>query len=158
MWTAGLLLVFSMTRPLHACDELVGARAAAPAGAALVPALVVATPAPASVSPAPPVPPALAQRERTRYRIDWGVLEIGQLELAIAAVAPGAVLVHADGHGVGGVLGLGHMENRIATDFDVARLESRRWDNARSGGDGDLRDRALQVGAGRVSLEREHPG
>lgn len=149
MWTAGLLLVLSMTRPLHACDELGGARAAAPA---------VAVPAPAPVAPARPVPPALALQERTRYRIDWGVVEIGELDLAIAAAVPGAVLVHADGHGAGGVLGLGHMENRIATDFDLARLESRRWDNARSGGDGDLRDRALQTADGHVSLVREHPG
>jgi hypothetical protein len=104
------------------------------------------------------VPPALAQEERSRYRVDYGVLEIGELELAIAAAAPGATLVHADGHGAGGLLGLGHMENRIATDFDLARLESRRWDNARSGGEGDLRDRAEQTAAGQVSLVRERSG
>jgi hypothetical protein len=49
------------------------------------------------------------------------------------------------------------MEDRIATDFDLARLESRRWDNARSGGEGDLRDRALQTGTGHVDLVRERP-
>jgi hypothetical protein len=105
-----------------------------------------------------PVPPALAQAERARYRIDYGVLEIGELEVAIAAAVPGSVLVHADGHGAGGVLGLGHMENRIATDFDLLRLESRRWDNARSGGEGDLTDRATQSGAGHVDFVRERPG
>jgi hypothetical protein len=105
-----------------------------------------------------PVPPALAQAEHARYRIDYGVIEIGELEVAIAAAVPGSVLVHADGHGTGGVLGLGHMENRIATDFDLARLESRRWDNARSGGEGDLRDLGTQSGAGHVDFVREHPG
>ena len=104
------------------------------------------------------VPPALAQAERARYRIDYGVLEIGELDVAIAAAVPGATLVHADGHGSGGVLGLGHMESRIATDFDLARLDSRRWDNARSGGEGDLRDRAQQTTAGHVDLVRERPG
>jgi hypothetical protein len=109
-------------------------------------------------APPRPVPAALAQAERARYRIDYGILEIGELEVAIAAAVPGSVLVHADGHGAGGVLGLGRMENRITTDFDLARLESRRWDNARSGGEGDLRDRAQQTAAGHVDLVREHPG
>jgi uncharacterized protein DUF3108 len=150
MWVT--LALFALTRLTHACDEWPGAGAAAP---------VVAAPARAPVAPRPvaaPVPPPLAHAERTRYRIAYGVLEIGELEVAISAAVPGSVLVHADGHGAGGVLGLGHMENRIATDFDLARLESRRWDNARSGGEGDLRDRALQTGAGHVDLVREHPG
>ena len=152
MWVT--LALFALTRPTHACDEWPRAGAAAP---------VVAAPARVPVARPPvvasrPVPPPLAHAERTRYRIDYGVFEIGELEVAISAAVPGAVLVHADSHGAGGVLGLGHMENRIATDFDVARLESRRWDNARSGGEGDLRDRALQTGAGHVDLVREHPG
>jgi hypothetical protein len=50
------------------------------------------------------------------------------------------------------------MDDRIATDFDFTRLESRRWDNARSGGEGALRDRARQTGAGRVDLVRERAG
>src|SRR5437763_485513 len=80
------------------------------------------------------IPSAVARQERARYRIDYGVIEIGEREVAIAAAVPGSVLVHADGHGTGGLLGLGHIEDRIATDFDLARLESRRWDNARSDG------------------------
>ncbi|HTA19751.1 MAG TPA: DUF3108 domain-containing protein, partial [Polyangia bacterium] len=51
-----------------------------------------------------------------------------------------------------------HVEDRIATDFDFTRLESRRWDNARSDGDGELRDRARQTGAGHVELVRERAG
>jgi hypothetical protein len=155
MWVVALLTL-SMTQPLHRCAELLGAARVAPAAAAVVPAIVV--PAPVAVAPPRPVPPALALAEHSRYRVDYGVLEIGELELAIAAATPGATLVHADGHGAGGLLGLGHMENRIATDFDLSRLESRRWDNARSGGEGDLRDRAEQTAAGQVSLVRERQG
>src|SRR5450432_510038 len=156
MWVVALLTL-SMTQPLRRCVELMGAaRGATPAAvvpAAIVPAAPIAVP-----TPPRPVPPALALAEHSRYRVDYGVLEIGALELVIAAATPGASLVHADGHGAGGLLGLGHMENRIATDFDLSRLESRRWDNARSGGEGDLRDRAEQTAAGQVSLVRERPG
>jgi hypothetical protein len=155
------LALLALSRPTNACDEWTGAHAAAPPVTA--PARFRAAPPgapPAAPTSLPPVvvPPALAQAERARYRIDYGVLEIGELEVAVAAAVPGSVLVHADGHGVGGVLGLGHMENRIATDFDLARLESRRWDNARSGGDGDLTDRARQSGVGHVDFVRERPG
>jgi hypothetical protein len=151
MWLTPALALLALGRPASACDEW--------PRAAPVP-LVAArpTPPPALSVPPQPVPPALAQAERARYRIDYGVIEIGELEVAIAAAVPGSVLVHADGHGTGGVLGLGHMESRIATDFDLARLESRRWDNARSGGEGDLRDVGTQAGAGRVDFVREHPG
>ncbi|HTA20069.1 MAG TPA: hypothetical protein VK989_12295, partial [Polyangia bacterium] len=97
MWVAAIwstLFALTVTRP-HVCDEWsVAARASA--------APVVA--APPVVAPPRPVPSALAEAERTRYRIDYGVLEIGALEVAIAAAVPGATLVHADGHGAGGVL------------------------------------------------------
>jgi Protein of unknown function (DUF3108) len=157
MWIAvpvlSALSALGGARSLHACDELGGAVSTSASSRALAVAPAIASPA-ASAS----VPPALAQAERARYRIDYGVLEIGELELALTAAVPGSVLVHADGHGAGGVLGLGHMESHIATDFDLARLESRRWDNARSGGEGDLRDRGTQMGAGRVDFVRERPG
>jgi len=134
------------------CDEFgaAHARPVAPAATTILPT----PPRPASA----PVPAALAQAERARYRIDYGVIEIGELEVAIAAAVPGSALVHAHGHGSGGVLGLGHMEDRIASDFDLARLESRRWDNARTDGEGDLRDLGTQTGMGRVDFVREHPG
>jgi hypothetical protein len=154
MWVT--LALLALTRPANVCTEWHGARADAPAE---VPSAPPPGAPPAAPPPAPrAVPPALAQAERARYRIDYGVLEIGQLEVAIAAAVPGATLVHADGHGSGGVLGLGHMSDHIATEFDVEQLESRRWDNARSGGEGDLRDRALQTAAGHVDLVRERPG
>jgi hypothetical protein len=154
MWVA--LALLAMTRPPHVCDEWGGAARAAPV-------VVAPTPAPRAPprAPPPPVPVALAQAERARYRIDYGVLEVGELEVALAGATAGADFVHADGRGVGGVLGLGHMENRIASDFDLAKLESRRWDNARSGSEGDLRDRGSQAGGGRVDFVREraaHPG
>jgi hypothetical protein len=151
MWVAALwstLLALAVTRP-HVCDEW---SVAAPATAVAQPVRA------APVTSPPPVPSALARAERTRYRIDYGVLEIGALEVVIAAAVPGATLVHADGHGSGGVLGLGHMDDRIATDFDLTRLDSRSWDNARSGGEGELRDRALQTGAGHVDLVRDRAG
>jgi hypothetical protein len=168
MWLALALLAFS--GPTRACDEWGGAHVVAPVAVApgnlsagVLPAVAppgappAVPPAHAAVAPRP-VPPALAQAEHARYRIDYGVLEIGELEVALGAAVPGSVLVHADGHGSGGVLGLGRMEDHIATDFDLQRLESRRWDNARSGGEGDLRDRAQQTTAGHVELVRERPG
>ena len=144
-------LALATTRPAHTCDEVGGApRATGPLPAAL--------PAPSTVARPRPAPAAVAQQERSRYRIDYGVLEVGELELAVAAALPGATSVHADGRGTGGVLGFGRMEDRIATDFDLLRLDSRRWDNARSGAEGDLRDRAVQAAAGQVSLVRERSG
>jgi hypothetical protein len=120
--------------------------------------VVVAAPARAVVVAAPARavgPAALARAERAHYRIDYGVIPIGELELAIARGAPGATSVRAAGHGAGGVLGLGHMENQIATEFDLARLDSRRWVDARSGGDRDLSDSAEQPTSGDVTFVRE---
>jgi Protein of unknown function (DUF3108) len=147
----GAWLLVALTQPLHGCEE--PASVLVPMAPAPVAAVPVVAPKPVA-----PVPSALAQPERARYRIDYGVLEVGELEVAIAAAVPGAAVVHADGHGAGGVLGLGHMENRIETDFDLARLDSRRWDNARSGSAGDLRDRGQQLGAGQVRLVRQRGG
>jgi hypothetical protein len=164
MWA--VLALYALLGPAQACDEWGAghaARGASPPPISSAPARLPPG-APPAAPPDPPrgapraVPPALAQAERARYRIDYGVLEIGELEVAISAVVPGSVLVHADGHGEGGVLGLGRMQNHIATDFDLQRLESRRWDNARSGGEGDLTDRARQAVAGHVDLVRERPG
>ncbi|HVU52222.1 MAG TPA: DUF3108 domain-containing protein [Polyangia bacterium] len=154
------LALLALGRPASPCDEW--PRTAALAAPAVGPPRTPPPGAPPLAFPAAapprPVPPALAQAERARYRIEYGVIEIGELEVAIAKALPGSVIVHADGRGTGGVLGLGHMESRIATDFDLARLESRSWDSARSGGEGDLRDRGTQRGAGRVDLVRERPG
>ncbi|HVR02131.1 MAG TPA: DUF3108 domain-containing protein [Polyangia bacterium] len=150
-WLFLQTLALSMTRPAHTCDEVGGA----PRAVVAVPA---ALPAPRPIARPRPAPAAVAREERSRYRIEYGVLEIGELELAVAAALPGATSVHADGRGTGGVLGFGRMEDRIATDFDLVRLDSRRWDNARSGAEGDLRDRAVQADAGQVSLVRERLG
>ncbi|HEY2729714.1 MAG TPA: DUF3108 domain-containing protein [Polyangia bacterium] len=148
------LPALAMTRPTHTCDEVGGA----PRAIVAAPAAPTTLPAAAAVARPRPAPAAVAREERSRYRIDYGVLEVGELELAVSAALPGATSVHADGRGTGGVLGFGRMEDRIATDFDLVRLHSRRWDNARSGAEGDLRDRAVQADAGHVSLVRERLG
>jgi Protein of unknown function (DUF3108) len=123
----------------------------------LVAVAPVVAPAPAAVKIAPPrpAPAPVAQRERAHYRIDYGVLEVGALDVASSRAEPGATSVRATGRGEGGVLGLGHMENRIATEFDLARLDSRQWVDARTGGDHDLSDHATQPISGQIEFERQ---
>jgi Protein of unknown function (DUF3108) len=110
--------------------------------------------------PPPPVRPApapVAKDEHTRYRIDYGMLNIGALELTIGG-AHGDMLVHAGGTGEGAILGIGHMRNRIDAEFDLQRLDSRSWVNARSDGDRAFRDRGQQTKQGQVDLVRERAG
>jgi hypothetical protein len=167
MSMSAVVLLLAMTRPAHTCDELGGAARAAERGAA-APGVAALSSGVAALSPvgAPlsspaklrPAPPPVAQGERARYRIDYGVVSIGELELAVGAAAPGATIVRAGGHGSGGVLGLGHMDERLSTELDLTRLDSRRWASTRTDGDGAVNDRAEQATAGHVSLVREHPG
>lgn len=116
----------------------------------------VAPPPSAPTPPPPPVPipAALAQRERTRYRLDYGPISVGELYIAIGGATPGAQTVRAAGRGAGAVLGLGRMSNSIATDFDLERLDARRWNNAREDGDRALTDSAEQPRPGQVNGTR----
>src|SRR5438552_633457 len=103
-------------------------------------------------------PPALAQSERTRYRVAFGGLDVGELSLAIGGAAPGATVVHAAGQGAGAVLGLGRYENQVDSDFDLTRLDSLRWVNERTWAHKSLRDRAEQKVQGEVRGVREQLG
>jgi hypothetical protein len=103
-------------------------------------------------------PPSLAQSERTRYRVAFGGLDVGELSLTIGGAAPGATVVHAAGQGAGAVLGLGRYENQVDSDFDLARLDSLRWVNERTWANRSLRDRAEQKVQGEVRGVREELG
>jgi hypothetical protein len=114
------------------------------------PPAVAPTPAPPPVA----IPSALAQRERARYRLEYGPISVGELYIAIGGAAPGATTVRAGGRGAGAVLGLGRMSNSIATDFDLQRLDARRWNNAREDGDRALLDSGEQPAPGQVNGTR----
>jgi hypothetical protein len=114
-------------------------------------------PAQAGPGAAPP-PPPLAQREKTRYRIAYGGLDVGELSLSIGGAAPGTTVVHAAGQGAGSVLGIGRYENQIDVDFDLSRLDSLRWVNARTWGNRSTRDRGEQRTRGEVRGVRETLG
>jgi hypothetical protein len=103
-------------------------------------------------------------RERARYRVDYGVLNIGEVSLSIdgPAAAAGPVgdgaLVRAGGRGAGSVLGLGRLESRVDAEFDAARLASRRWSSARRHDDESVRDVADQPRMGQLDLVRVSAG
>jgi hypothetical protein len=108
-----------------------------------------------------PLPPPLAMKERLRYRVDYGVLNIGEIELSVdGARASGRAprLIAAAGHGEGAILGFGRVENRIETLFDARDLAPRRWTSTRRDGDGALRDRIDQPRLGQIQLVRERQG
>jgi hypothetical protein len=96
--------------------------------------------------------------ESARYRIDYGVLSIGEIRLTIDGGARGASVVRAGGYGEGAILGLGRMQNRVDAEFDPQRLDSRRWTNARKNGDIAIRDLADQAKQGQIDLVRERSG
>jgi hypothetical protein len=150
----GVLLVALAPAPAQRpClpDEISGSASSEPAAVAPP---VADLPAPVAAPPPTPIPPALAQRERARYRVDYGPLSVGELYIAIGGASPGAKTVRAGGRGAGAVLGLGRMSNSIATDFDLERLDARRWNNARQDGDRALTDSAEQPTPGQVSGTR----
>jgi hypothetical protein len=150
----GVLLVAlapALGHPPCLPEEVTGPTTAAEPDVA--PQIVVTPP----VVPAPPpvaIPPALAQRERARYRLEYGPLSVGELTIAIGGATPGAKTVRAGGRGAGAVLGLGRMSNSIATDFDLERLDARRWNNSREDGDRALIDSAEQPTPGQVTGAR----
>ncbi|HVZ74138.1 MAG TPA: DUF3108 domain-containing protein [Polyangia bacterium] len=142
---------------------MTAAATATSAPAPLPPPVALAAPAtqPPRFAPKPPArsalpaPPALARSEKTRYRVAFGGLDVGELSLAIGGAAPGATIVHAAGQGAGSVLGLGRYENQLDSDFDLARLDSRRWVNSRRWANEALRDRGEQATPGDVRGSRE---
>jgi hypothetical protein len=149
----GVLLVAlapTLGRPPCLPEEVAGTATSAQPDA--VPQVVA--PAVVPAPPPVPVPAAFAQRERTRYRLEYGPLSVGELTIAIAGAPPGAKTVRAGGRGAGAVLGLGRMSNSIATDFDLERLDARRWNNSREDGDRALTDSAEQPAPGQVSGTR----
>jgi hypothetical protein len=119
--------------------------------------------APAWPSPAlKVVPPSLSASELARYRIAYGVLNIGEISLAITAPSKQAgadgMLVRARGHGQGSILGMGGLENSIDAEFDAAHLASRRWSSARKRGDDAIHDVGEQRRQGEIDLTRQHEG
>jgi hypothetical protein len=116
-------------------------------------------PAPARLPPPPhraPLPAPLAQTEVAHYRIDYGVLPIGQLALTIDGPREGgAALVRAGGFGEGAILGLGRLQTRVEAEFDPALLTSRRWTSSRARDGGVTRDTAEQPRQGSLELVRE---
>lgn len=145
----GVLLV-ALGHPPCLPEEVVGASQPEVAP----PSVVAAAVAPAPPPPPVAIPPALAERERTRYRLEYGPLSVGELTIAIGGAGPGAKTVRAGGRGAGAVLGLGRMSNSISTDFDLERLDARRWNNAREDGERSLTDSAEQPAPGQVTGAR----
>src|SRR5262249_1174703 len=88
--------------------------------------------------------------------VSYGPFTIGEVRLQISGAAPGAGRVLADGRGEGGLLGLGHIENVIATEFDLLRLDSRHWVDGRKG-EHTLDDHVDQATRGRVASARDLP-
>jgi len=108
-----------------------------------------------------PLPPPLAMAERLRYRVAFGVLEVGRIQvLSAGRPRPGEAIVGAIGYGEGALLGFGRVESHAAAEFDARLLSSRRWssarlDDARTGFIRDLGDQPLQ---GEVEMTRERAG
>jgi hypothetical protein len=145
MW--GILMLLATTRPVCLPVEL---------GQLPVPPSEAALPAAAPLPPPPPAPaPAsVAAREHTRYDVHYGPLTIGEIHLTVNGAAPGARRVAAGGRGAGGLLGLGHAENFVATEFDLTRLDSRRWVSGRKG-KRTLNDHVDQAAPGQVAFARD---
>lgn len=155
MW--GVLLLLGVARlPCLPVELGQISPAAALEPAAPEPAALVQPPPPAAApAPAPSRPAPVATRERTRYDVRYGPLSIGEIQIQVAGGPQGGALVAAVGRGAGGLLGLGSMENSVATQFDLSRLDSRRWVDARSGGVRALDDHVDQPAPGQVAFARE---
>jgi hypothetical protein len=146
----GVVLLIAMTRAPCLPVEL----GQVPTPAAEVP-VPLEPPAPAVVPPPPPPAPVpVASRETTRYTVSYGPFTIGEVRLQIAGAAPGAGRVLADGRGEGGLVGLGRIENVIATEFDLSRLDSRHWVDGRKG-ERTLDDHVDQPTPGQVAFSRD---
>ena len=132
----------------------------------------LASPAPAAappltpVAPRAPVPPSLPRDESVRYDVRYGLLgSIGDLVVSAGSVAyppAGSPVVTVRGTGRGEVLGLGGMERRIESEFDVRALGSRRWTEARRKSGQRVEDETVDVGErseqGENRVHRRMPG
>ncbi len=125
--------------------------------------VAVSVPAPAAppgpaAQPASPLRPApLAMNETARYRIAYGVLDVGEVSLALEADAR-QPLLRARGEGAGSLLGLGRLETRVETEFDPTRLASRRWTTTRVRDGTTVLDRIEQSQDGRLAMARSRQG
>src|SRR4051812_8173666 len=95
------LLTWLLRLPCLPAQLAAPAPAAGPGSSAAAP---LPAPPPRPWPPAPSRPPPLAMEERARYRVDYGVLAVGQVVLSIdgsdgAQGAAGGILVRAGGHG-----------------------------------------------------------
>jgi hypothetical protein len=145
----GVFLLLATARPLCLPVEL----GQVPTPPAEAPPMLVA-PAPPPPPPPRPAPASIAGREHTRYDVHYGPLTIGEIHVSVAGAAPGAGRVAAGGRGGGGLLGLGSMENIVATEFDLTRLDSRRWVDGRKG-KRTLNDHVDQPSPGQVAFSRD---
>jgi hypothetical protein len=125
-----------------------------------LPAVVaLATPAPLPVAKAaPPLPAPLAQEERARYRINFGILgQLGELNINLTPGPKGDV-IQILGQVKASVLGLGETEKRVASEVDTRSLEARRWTTLKLTSGSSTTDFARQPRPGTVSLLRRRPG
>jgi len=137
-------------------DPPPGSSAAPPAGASAGPPAV----APAAV------PDSLPRQEAVRYDIRYGLLgSIGSLSIDAGAVGyadPSTPVVIVRAAGRGAVLGLGGIERRIETEFDVRALGSRRWKEARrkegAGPEHETVDLGERNARGENRIQRRAPG
>jgi hypothetical protein len=130
----------------------------------------LASPAPALPPPSngtrPQVPASLPRDESVRYDVRYGLLgSIGELVVSAGGVAfpsVGPPIVTLRGTGRGEVLGLGGMERRIESEFDVRALGSRRWKEARRKAGQRVEDETVDLGErterGENRLHRHMPG
>lgn len=113
-----------------------------------------------------PLPPSLPFDESVRYDVRYGLLgSIGELVASAGSIAyppTGPPVVTLRGAGRGEVLGLGGMERRIESEFDVRALGSRRWTEARRKAGQRVEDETVDVGErnerGENRVHRRMPG
>ena len=114
--------------------------------------------APAPAPAAPPLPAPMQRQERARYSIGYGLLgTVAEITLESLPGAKGAPTVLLTGKGSGSILGLGHTEKAIETEFNTRTLDPRRWKNHRKQGGKVITDFATQEPPGKVALVRQRP-
>src|SRR5215831_15405816 len=136
MWTAPAWLAVTWLMRLPCMPVELGSQEPLPL---VAPRQAPPLPPAARLPGAPPsrLPAPLAMVERLRYRVDFGPLQIGRIQLLTGgSLGAGSQIVSAAGHGEGAILGFGRLENHVVADFDAQRLSSRLWTNARRDNDG----------------------
>jgi Protein of unknown function (DUF3108) len=112
------------------------------------------------------LPPSLPRDELVRYDVRYGLFgSIGELVVSAGSVAyppDGPPIVTVRGTGRGEVLGLGGMERRIESEFDVQALGSRRWTEARRKAGQRVEEETVDTGErsdrGQNRVHRRMPG